>query len=237
MSFDVELSGVTVRAHGALVLDRVDLRVPRASRYGFLGGNGAGKSTALRALLGLVRPATGRISLLGCADERARRDALARVGVLIESPSLYEHLTARENLAVWCAALRLPSSTRAARIDAVLDEVGLTHARDKRAGRYSLGMRQRLGLAIAFVGDPELLVLDEPTNGLDPTGTVAIRELLLRRNRERGTTLLVASHVLSEIERIATYVGVLRDGRLVHEGPYARGTDLEALYVGLEAAA
>ena len=233
---DAQLLGVTVCAHGATLLDALDLHVPRGSRYGVLGGNGAGKSTALRALLGLVRPNAGRIELLGRSGVRDRRAALARVGVLIESPSLYEHLDARENLAIWCAALGLAADGRARRIDAVLSEVGLAHARDKRVGRYSLGMKQRLGLAIALVGEPQLLVLDEPTNGLDPTGIVEIRELLLRRNRERGITLLVASHALAEIERLATHVGVLRNGRLVHEAPYVPGTDLETLYLGLEAA-
>ena len=234
--FDVQLTGVTVRAHGATLLDALDLRVPRGSRYGFLGGNGAGKSTALRALLGLVTPSAGHVELFGLRSESDRRQALARVGVLIESPSLYEHLTARENLGVWCAALAMPPPKRAPRIDAVLADVGLAHARDKRVGRYSLGMKQRLGLAIALVGEPELLVLDEPTNGLDPTGIVEIRELLLRWNRERGTTLLVASHLLSEIEKLATHVGILRDGRLVHDAPYATGTDLEAVFLGARAA-
>ena len=234
--FDVQLTGVTVRAHGATLLDALDLRVPRGSRYGFLGGNGAGKSTALRAMLGLVKPTAGRVALFGLRGEAERRAALARIGVLIESPSLYEHLTARENLRVWCAALSMPSAVRAARIDAVLGDVGLAHARDKRVARYSLGMKQRLGLAIALVGEPELLILDEPTNGLDPTGIVEIRELLLRWNRERGTTLLVASHLLSEVEKLATHVGILRDGRLVHDAPFAPRTDLEALYLGAKAA-
>src|SRR5690349_11742229 len=132
--FDVQLTGVTVRAHGATLLDALDLRVPRGSRYGFLGGNGAGKSTALRAMLGLAGPSGGTVELFGIRDEPDRRRALARVGVLIESPSLYEHLSARENLGVWCAALALPRARVADRIAAVLADVGLAHAADKRVG-------------------------------------------------------------------------------------------------------
>jgi lantibiotic transport system ATP-binding protein len=215
----VETAGLTYAYPGAPpVLRGVDLAVPRGSVYGFLGPNGAGKTTTLRLLLGLLRRQRGggTLRVLGTPLDRGRdrRAVLARTGSLIEAPSLYGHLTAAENLRVWQVVLGCPAS----RIAEVLRLVGLADAARARAAALSLGMRQRLGLAVALLGAPELLVLDEPTNGLDPVGIVEMRELLRRLNRETGVTVLVSSHLLSEVERVATHVGVIRQGRLAFQG-------------------
>ncbi len=216
----VETSGLTYAyPRGGPVLRGVDLVVPRGSIYGFLGPNGAGKTTTLRLLLGLLREQRGggSIRVLGrpLVRGRDRRAVLARTGSLIETPSLYGHLSATENLRVWQVVLGCPAS----RIAEVLRLVGLADAARVRAAQLSLGMRQRLGLAVALLGAPELLVLDEPTNGLDPVGIVEMRELLRRLNRETGVTVLVSSHLLSEVERVASHVGVVRRGRLAFQGP------------------
>ena len=199
------------------VLDGIDLRVPEGSIYGFLGPNGAGKTTTLRLILGLLARQQGEITLFGERLERNRIGILRRIGSMIESPSFYEHLTARENLRLLQTIHRCPPQ----RIDEVLALVGLADTGRKRTSQFSLGMKQRLGIAIALLHDPALLILDEPTNGLDPNGIVEIRELLKRINRERGITLLVSSHLLGEIEKLVTHVGVLHRGRLQFQGTIA----------------
>ena len=196
------------------VLDGIDLRVPEGSIYGFLGPNGAGKTTTLRLILGLLARQQGEITLFGERLERNRIGILRRIGSMIESPSFYEHLTARENLRLLQTIHRCPPQ----RIDEVLALAGLADTGRKRTSQFSLGMKQRLGIAIALLHDPALLILDEPTNGLDPNGIVEIRELLKRINRERGITLLVSSHLLGEIEKLVTHVGVLHRGRLQFQG-------------------
>jgi len=198
-----------------LVLDGIDLDVPAGSIYGFLGPNGAGKTTTLRLLLGLLACEGGEIRVFGRRLQDDRRGLLRRIGSMIESPSFYEHLTARENLLLLQRIHRCPQ----ARIDEVLELVGLADTGRKRAGLFSLGMKQRLGIAIALLHGPELLILDEPTNGLDPNGIVEMRALLQRLNRERGMTLLVSSHLLAEVERLVTHVGILHRGRLLFQGP------------------
>ncbi len=199
----------------APVLRDVNLAVPRGSIYGFLGPNGAGKTTTLRLLLGLLRRQRGRIRLLGMELGANRAAILARTGSLIEAPSLYGQLTAAENLRVW----QVVSGCAKSRIGEVLRLVGLGDTGRKRADRFSLGMRQRLGVAIALLASPELLVLDEPTNGLDPAGIIEMRELLQRLNRETGVTVLVSSHLLAEVEKLVTDVGIIRRGQLVFQGP------------------
>ncbi|MCQ4163539.1 ABC transporter ATP-binding protein [Tahibacter harae] len=196
------------------VLHDIALAVPQASIYGFLGPNGAGKTTTLRLLLGLMRKQRGSISIFGRNLDTHRVEILRQVGSLIESPSLYEHLTAAENLALLQRIHRVP----AARIAEVLERVGLGGARDKRAGAFSLGMKQRLGIAAALLHRPALLILDEPTNGLDPNGIIEIRALLTALNREEGTTILVSSHLLAEVERLASHVGIVHRGRLLFQG-------------------
>jgi ABC-2 type transport system ATP-binding protein len=201
-------------ARDEAVLHDIALVVPHASVYGFLGPNGAGKTTTLRLVLGLIRKQRGTISIFGRSLDAHRIEILERVGSLIESPSLYEHLTARENLEL----LRRIHRTAKERIAAVLELVGLADTRDKRVGQFSLGMKQRLGIAAAMLHRPELLILDEPTNGLDPNGIIQMRDLLVALNREEGTTILVSSHLLAEIERFVTHVGIVHRGRLLFQG-------------------
>jgi lantibiotic transport system ATP-binding protein len=197
------------------VLDGIELEVPQGSICGFLGANGAGKTTTLRLLLGLLARQSGEIRLFGQRLEDDRIGILRRVGAMIESPSFYDHLTAAENLRLLQIVHRCPRR----RIDEALALVGLGQTGRKRTAYFSLGMKQRLGIAVALLNDPELLILDEPTNGLDPNGIVEVRTLLQRLNRERGLTLLVSSHLLAEIEKLATHVCVLDRGRLVFQGP------------------
>ena len=217
----VEITALTHRyPRGEEALRSIDLAVPTGSVYGFLGPNGAGKTTALRLLLGLLRPQSGAIRVLGRSIADDRLAILRRVGSSIESPSIYPHLTAAENLEVWRLGFDCPGK----RIADALRLVDLSDTGRKLAGEFSLGMKQRLAIATALLHEPDLLVLDEPTNGLDPHGMSEMRELLTRLNRDRGVTVLVSSHILSEIERLATHVGIINRGALLFEGPLA---DLE----------
>jgi ABC-type multidrug transport system ATPase subunit len=205
-----------VKRYGRLrAVDGIDLDVQQGDIYGFLGANGSGKTTTVRMLLGLVLPTSGTIDLLGERMPRAGRRVLPRVGALIEGPAHYGHLSGRENLSLLDASGRGGSwRTRRRRIEAVLDQVGLGGVGRRPVKAYSLGMRQRLGLAGALLRHPDLLVLDEPTNGLDPQGISEIRELLLELHRE-GTTIFLSSHLLAEVEQLCSRVGVLDRGRLV----------------------
>ena len=196
------------------VLRGVDLEVPDGSIYGFLGANGAGKTTTLRLILGLLNTQRGTISIFGQPLDANRIAILRRVGSMIESPSLYDHLTAAENLRVMQLVHRCPRS----RIAEVLDLVGLGSTGSKRVKQFSLGMRQRLGIAAALLHRPSLIILDEPTNGLDPSGIIEVRNLLTELNRRHGCTILVSSHLLSEVERVVTHVGILGNGRLLFQG-------------------
>jgi ABC-2 type transport system ATP-binding protein len=205
------------RSPGAAV-DGLDLHVPYGSVFGFLGPNGSGKTTTIRMLLGLAAPTAGEIRLLGHAMPRGLASVLPRVGALVEGPAFAPFLSGAANLARFDAAD--PTSLRVTRHDRVrtaLDRVGLGAAANKKAGAYSLGMKQRLGLAAALLGPRELLVLDEPTNGLDPQGTREVRSLI-RALAADGTTVFLSSHLLSEIEQVCTHVAVMRSGRLVTAG-------------------
>jgi ABC-type multidrug transport system ATPase subunit len=205
-----------VKRYGRLrAVDGIDLDVNEGDVYGFLGANGSGKTTTVRMLLGLVLPTSGEVELLGGRMPRAARRVLPRVGALVEGPAHYGHLSGRENLALLDASG--PGGrwrTRRRRIDAVLEQVGLAGVGRRPVKAYSLGMRQRLGLAGALLRRPELLVLDEPTNGLDPQGIAEIRALLLDLHRG-GTTIFLSSHLLAEVEQLCSRVGVLDRGRLV----------------------
>jgi ABC-type multidrug transport system ATPase subunit len=205
-----------VKRFGRLrAVDGIDLDVQPGDVYGFLGANGSGKTTTVRMLLGLVLPTSGEVELLGGRMPRAGRRVLPRVGALIEGPAAYGHLSGRENLALLDASGPGGSwRTRRKRIAEVLDQVGLAGIGRRPVKNYSLGMRQRLGLAGALLRRPELLILDEPTNGLDPQGITEIRELLLDLHRE-GTTIFLSSHLLAEVEQLCSRVGVLDRGRLV----------------------
>lgn len=203
------------------ILKELNLEVPTGSIYGFLGANGAGKSTTIRNILGLLKPQSGKVLVFGKEIRAERPEIFRRIGSLIESPSLYSHLSADDNLAI-------ASKYRAVdkkKIGEVLEKVGLLDNRKKKVKNYSTGMKQRLGLAIALLHDPALLLLDEPTNGLDPSGITEIRKIILRL-REEGSTILLSSHLLAEVERIATHVGIIKSGKMIFEGSLA---DLEAL--------
>ena len=208
-------SDLTKRYRGVLAVDSVDLDVRAGDRYGFLGPNGSGKTTTVRMLLGLVHPTRGRIEVLGRPIPRAVGEVLPQVGALVEGPAAYGHLSGRANLRLFDASGRGgPWRTRRRRIDEALERVGLDGVGRKPVRAYSLGMRQRLGLAAALVRPPRLLVLDEPTNGLDPQGIGEVRELLRELNRG-GTTVFLSSHLLAEVDALCTRVGVLDRGRLV----------------------
>ena len=214
-----------VKRYGRLrAVDGIDLDVRSGDIYGFLGANGSGKTTTVRMLLGLVLPTEGEIELLGQRMPRAGRKVLPRVGSLVEGPAHYGHLSGRANLALLDASGPGGSwRTRRTRVDQVLEQVGLAGVGRRPVRAYSLGMRQRLGLAGALLRRPELLVLDEPTNGLDPQGIAEVRELLLDLHRE-GTTVFLSSHLLAEVEQLCSRVGVLDRGRLVLQDELAHLT-------------
>ena len=212
----VRTRGLTKRYGEVRAVDAVDLEVAEGDVYGFLGANGSGKSTTLRMLLGLVLPTSGDAEVFGQPMPAARRTVLPRIGALVEGPGAYPHLSGRANLALLEAtgSDRRPRAERNAGIGATLEQVGLNPGDRRPTRAYSLGMRQRLGLAAALMRQPQFLVLDEPTNGLDPQGIQEIRQLLLDLN-QRGTTVLLSSHLLAEVEQMCTRVGVLDRGRLV----------------------
>jgi ABC-type multidrug transport system ATPase subunit len=196
------------------VLDKINLCVPEGSIYGFLGPNGAGKTTTLRLVLGLLKKQIGFISIFNKAFDEHRIEILQNTGSLIESPSIYAHLTAAENLNLLQKVYQCPKE----RINEVLEIVGLLHTGKKKAGKFSLGMKQRLSIAIALLHNPSLLILDEPTNGLDPNGILEVRELLKKINSEHKITIVISSHLLAEIEKMVTHVGIINKGRLLFQG-------------------
>lgn len=209
--------GLTKRFSGKTAVDGISLTVPRGAVYAFLGPNGAGKSTSIRMLLGLLTPTSGSLTLFGRSLSTDRSEILRRTGSLVENPSVYPHLTAEENLDIPRRLLGAPKTD----VDRVLAIVGLTYARRKLVRQFSLGMRQRLGLAQALLGKRELLILDEPTNGLDPAGINEMRELVRSLPGEHGITVLLSSHLLGEVEQVATDVGILSRGHLVFQGTVA----------------
>jgi ABC-2 type transport system ATP-binding protein len=213
-NFAIETDGLTKRYGEVVAVQSVDLRVKPGEIYGFLGLNGAGKTTTIRALLGMIRPSAGKIRILDQELRPGGRGPWARVGHLVESPSAYPELTVRENLEV---ARRLQGVANAGLTSRVIDELGLASYADRKAGTLSTGNHQRLGLARALLHGPELLILDEPANGLDPAGVVEIRELLQGLAHERGMTIFMSSHILTEVDRLATRIGIIHKGRLIEE--------------------
>jgi ABC-2 type transport system ATP-binding protein len=214
-AFAVESSGLTKRFGRQVAVDAVDLAVPRGAVYGFLGPNGSGKTTTIRMLLGLIRPTSGAHALLGQRMPGAAAAVLPRVGALVEGPGFHPYLSGMDNLRRLDAADRTARrATAEARIRAALDRVGLGAAAGKRFRAYSLGMRQRLALAAAMLAPRDLLILDEPTNGLDPQGTREVRSLIATLAAE-GATVLLSTHLLSEVEQVCSHVGVMHVGRLV----------------------
>lgn len=206
-----------------LVLKDINLKVEKGSIYGFLGPNGAGKTTTIRLLLGLLTPNSGSIKLFGKSIQKNSLEIFNNIGAMIEMPSLYEHLTGFDNLEI-TSRIRDISIKR---IDEVLEIVKLTNAAKTKVKEYSMGMKQRLGLALALLSEPQLLILDEPTNGLDPQGMIETRELLQKLNEEFGITILVSSHLLSEIEKLVNHLAIINNGELIFQGTIQELYDLK----------
>lgn len=202
----------TFKGHRAL--DSVNLSVRKGAIYGFIGQNGAGKSTLIRLVTGLAFPTEGSLELFGASDEKALINARKRIGSIIESPALFPHMTASENLEANRILRGIPGKDC---IPRMLKQVGLQETGNKKAKNFSLGMKQRLGLAIALLGDPEFIILDEPTNGLDPMGVIEMRELLKTLNRELGITIMISSHILSELHLMASHYGIIHQGKLLEQ--------------------
>ena len=218
MALAVKTNNLTKSYNGTPCVNNVDLRIPEGSIYGFLGPNGAGKSTTMKMLLGLIKCSGGSVEVLRqTMNDKNRLEILRNTGSLIESPSYYAHLPGRENLKIVC----LLKGVADKEIDEVLHIVRMEKQQDKKAGHYSLGMKQRLGLAAALLGRPRLLLLDEPTNGLDPAGIQEMRELICSLPGKYGMTVMVSSHLLSEIDQMATHTGIIDRGELIFQDSLA----------------
>ncbi|WP_066190145.1 ABC transporter ATP-binding protein [Gracilibacillus timonensis] len=213
MEYIVETKRLTKKFGKEMAVADLEMNIPKGEIYGFLGPNGAGKTTTIRMLLGLMRPTYGSIQLFGKDLKKERIDILKRVGSLVENPSYYPHLTARENLEAIRKILDVPKK----RIDDVLDLVRLQGAANKKVKGFSLGMKQRLGIAASMLHKPELLILDEPTNGLDPSGIIEMRQLIKSLPQQYGMTVVISSHLLSEIDQMATTVGVVSRGKMIFQ--------------------
>jgi ABC-2 type transport system ATP-binding protein len=231
----IETSGLTKRFGERTAIDGVDLQVPRGSAFGFLGPNGAGKTTMIRTLLGLTHASAGSMRLLGHPVPAERAEALKRVGAIVEEPRFHMHLSGRENLRI-IAAVRGPEVRE--RIDPALARVGLSERADHRVKSYSLGMRQRLGVARCLLADPLLLILDEPTNGLDPGGIQEFREMIRSMVEQEGRTVFISSHLLDEVEKTCDAAAIVDRGTVITQGPIAelaRGTGAhDELIVGVD---
>ena len=235
MDYVLTTQGLTKHYGRFKALDGLTMAVPKGSIYGFVGKNGAGKTTLIRVICGLQTPTAGTYALYGTdSREKAIAKVRRRMGAVVETPSIYLDMTAKENLKQQYRVLGLPSFEG---IDDLLKLVGLEDTGKKKAKNFSLGMKQRLGIAIALAGDPDFLVLDEPVNGLDPQGIIEIRELILKLNRERQITVLISSHILDELSRLATHYGFIDGGRMLKEISAdelaAQDESLENYYVNL----
>ncbi len=215
MEYVLETNAVTKRYRSFTALNGLTMRIPKGSVYGFVGRNGAGKTTLIRIICGLQEPTDGSYTLYGVKNtESAVLRSRRRMGAVVESPAIYLGMTAKENIRQQYNVLGIPSYEGA---EELLRLVGLDKTGSKTARNFSLGMRQRLGIAVALAGNPDFLVLDEPTNGLDPQGIIEMRELILKLNREQGITVLISSHILDELSRLATHYGFIDNGRMVRE--------------------
>ena len=217
MDYVLKTFGLIKKYKKQLAVNETDMTICRGDIYGFVGENGSGKTTIIRLITGLIFPNAGRFELFGVPhDSDEIKTARRKVGAVVESPSIYQNMSAYDNLKMQCTILGIPADDK---ISATLNEVGLGSLLNdkKQAGDFSLGMRQRLGIAMALLGDPEFLILDEPMNGLDPAGIVEIRELILKLNRERNITFLISSHILSELSLVATKYGIISRGHIIKE--------------------
>ena len=226
----IETKGLTHFFGQQKVVDDLHLKVKKGSIYGFLGPNGAGKTTSIKILLNLIQSPKDTVYLFGKEINTNRTECLRRLGALVEQPAIYAHLSGKENLVNRCILLGINRS----KAGEMLELVGLQDAAEKKAGKYSLGMKQRLGISLALLSDPELLLLDEPTNGLDPNGIIEIRNLMLELADKHQKTILVSSHLLSEIEKIATHVGIINKGKLLFQGTITELHDLSKPVVEIE---
>jgi lantibiotic transport system ATP-binding protein len=213
MEYIIKTSNLTKHFGHEQAVMGLDMKIPKGEIYGFLGPNGAGKTTTIRMLLGLMKPTQGSIQIFNKDLNKEKQEILQKVGSLVENPSYYPHLTANENL----EAIRKIVGAHKSRINEVLEIVRLTEAANKKVKGFSLGMKQRLGIAAALLNKPELLILDEPTNGLDPSGIIEIRNLIKRLPAENGMTVLISSHLLSEIDQMATTVGIVTNGKMIFQ--------------------
>lgn len=229
-TYVIETSNLTKKFGKFLAVDSIDLQVPKGGIYGFLGPNGAGKSTTIRMLLGLIKETKGQVKVFGKSIKEERLAILKRVGSMVETPSYYGHLTAYENLEVSRKILGVEKKE----INRVLEIVKLADVQHKAVKKFSLGMKQRLGIAQALLGNPELLILDEPTNGLDPSGIIEMRELIKSLPEKYGITVLISSHILSEIELMATHVGIINKGKLLFQGTMDDLRDKQKTEIQLE---
>ncbi len=218
----IDTQGLSFNFGSQQVVKSLSLQVPEGSIYGFLGPNGAGKTTTIKLLLNLLKTDQGSIHIFGKELKSNRIPILSQIGSLIEQPAIYGHLSGKENLMNRALLLQVPEK----RVDEMLNLVHLSNAANKKAGKYSLGMKQRLGIALALLSDPKLLILDEPTNGLDPNGIIEVRELLIRLVTQYKKTVFVSSHLLGEVERMATHVGIIDRGELLFQGSIG---DLQAI--------
>ena len=210
----VETSLLTKCFKTQKAVNKVDLKIERGAFYGLTGRNGAGKTTIMKMICGLSSPTSGEISLFGKKGEESRK-CLGRIGTLIENPGMYPNLSAYENMKLKCIANGILNQDKY--IKDILELVGLSDAAGKKAGQFSLGMKQRLGIGMALIGEPDLCVLDEPINGLDPQGIVEIRELIFKLNKERHITFMISSHILGELDKIATHIGIINEGVLLEQ--------------------
>jgi ABC-type multidrug transport system ATPase subunit len=213
-SLIIETRNLSYHFGTELVLDQVSLKVREGSIYGFIGPNGAGKTTTIKVLLSLLQTDNEKVFLFGKDLNKNRIEILSGIGSLVEQPAIYAHLSGKENLLNRALLLRVNAS----RVSEILDLVSLKEHANKKAGNYSLGMKQRLGIALALLNDPKLLILDEPTNGLDPNGIIEIRQLIRKLVEERGKTVFISSHLLSEVEKMVSHIGIINRGKLLFQG-------------------
>lgn len=217
MDYVLRTFGLCKKYKKHLAVNEADMTICRGDIYGFVGENGSGKTTIIRLITGLIYPSAGRFELFGIAhDSKSIREARRKVGAVVETPSIYQNMSAYDNLKMQCTVLGIPADERIVQTLGVVGLGDLLHEK-KHVSNFSLGMRQRLGIAMALLGEPEFLILDEPMNGLDPAGIVEIRELILKLNRERNITLLISSHILSELSLVATKYGIISKGHILKE--------------------
>lgn len=214
MEYAIETDGLTKSYGDFNAVNNLEIKVPVSKVYGFLGRNGSGKTTTIRMIMGLIKPDKGHVKIFGQEINRNRSKYLADIGAIIETPGFYENLSAYENLEITAKMF----DTQKIRINESLEIVGLSNIGDRPVGKFSLGMKQRLGIANALIHSPRILILDEPTNGLDPAGIIEMRKLIRDLSQSMGITILVSSHLLSEVQQIADYIGIIDQGQLIQEG-------------------